>query len=482
MRKRKWTGLVLILTLLLGIMSGCSPVEKDYFNLASEMSGLKAFQQSGSIELSIAQMPDDFYDENVTREKVQEVLEKYRIDFVAAVDYEKNILNYDFAIVDKNTGEKIAAVSALYKNNTYYIKVDEMVAFLKQFAGDEEKQEIDKLWAGVEYISLSSQDFQQIVADDSEAGDQDIFAAAAKRQQISLNLMESLINNVYDNFESNLISQNNNQYILTLRGDCLIDNLKPFIVYSINNIDKLGATLSGFVNGLSPSDMETLGLTGVTKEEIQEDIAEMVLDVTHNRAEYLAEFESESVQADEELRELFGDSVLTCTYEKVDARNYKSSLKLRLNITDEGMQEMDLTLSLNSNIKAGSFKEPSIPTGNIISFEKLQERLPKILYVYVDDQWYYVEQGLNFDSGDIDVKIIDNQVYLPMRTVVELMGDQVGWDDAAKQAYVERDGQRIVLNGRVIDGVSYVNKTELEKLGYIISWDDWDRSVMIEKE
>lgn len=188
------------------------------------------------------------------------------------------------------------------------------------------------------------------------------------------------------------------------------------------------------------------------------------------------------MQTDEEMTKLLGDSEMTCTYEKVDSRTYQTSMKLRMHVSNENMQELDCTLSGKNIIKAGSFKETSVPVDNVITLKELQKRMPRIMTVWVDDQSYRLEQGWgDEEGGDISVKLIDNKIYLPMRTVVELMGDQVGWDEAARQAYVERDGQRIVLNGHVIDGITYVPKMELEKLSYEISWDDYDRSVTIEK-
>ncbi|MCX5779217.1 MAG: hypothetical protein NTV45_00030, partial [Firmicutes bacterium] len=57
MRKRKWLALVLILTLAMGVLSGCSPTEQTYYGLLMEINSQRIYTDTGSFQLNLAQLP-----------------------------------------------------------------------------------------------------------------------------------------------------------------------------------------------------------------------------------------------------------------------------------------------------------------------------------------------------------------------------------------------------------------------------------------
>ena len=61
MLKRKWLALLLVLMLGLGTLTGCSPTELGYYNLLKEASSQKVYTDTGSIELSVAQLPASLF-------------------------------------------------------------------------------------------------------------------------------------------------------------------------------------------------------------------------------------------------------------------------------------------------------------------------------------------------------------------------------------------------------------------------------------
>ncbi len=216
-------------------------------------------------------------------------------------------------------------------DDVFYIKVDELISYLKEFCNAEEKQELNKIFGDTKYVSVSNQDLESMMAPDSpNVFNGNLLEKSVQQQMVWRRLFDALINDVYDKYNSNLISKSNNKYTLTLRGSEVIDIMKPVAIYTLNNIDKLGSALKTFLNGLSQEEIRNLGLTSELQEELLSNIDEMVLDVNQNRTEYLNGIEEAATDAQKDVNKTFSDSELVSTMEKIDARTYKSSCKLRI--------------------------------------------------------------------------------------------------------------------------------------------------------
>ncbi len=103
------------------------------------------------------------------------------------------------------------------------------------------------------------------------------------------------------------------------------------------------------------------------------------------------------------------------------------------------------------------------------------------MIVWVDDEFYSLDKGFSSTDGYINACLRNDQTYLPLRLVAESMGEKVGWDEASKQAFVERNGQRIIMTGIIVEDETLVKIRDFERLGYKVSWDASERSVTIEK-
>ena len=58
---------------------------------------------------------------------------------------------------------------------------------------------------------------------------------------------------------------------------------------------------------------------------------------------------------------------------------------------------------------------------------------------------------------------------LPMRYLLELMGEDVGWDDSLKQAYITKDGKKIYIEGSLINSKTYINALQILLTDYNIN-------------
>jgi hypothetical protein len=482
---KKWLALFLILMLAMGMLTGCSPTEKEYYNLTMEANNQKVFEDSGSMELSISQLPESMFkgDQAFTKELLKKAFDQHRLDYSGKTDLTQGIFQYDFTIVDNATGEKSKFLSLLYKNDVFYIKVDDMISYLKKFGYPESNQKLDQLYGDVQYVSVSSQDLETMMPPGSQNGPTGNFLQKSSQQQMIVRrLFDGLFDKVYDKYESNMISKSNNKYTFTLRGVDSIEIMQPAAIYTIKNIDKLGPVLKAFLNGLSQDEITNLGLTSEMKGQALTGIDMMILMVNQNRDKYLNEIEKMATAAQKDLLKTVNDSEIVSSIEKKDAQTYDLTSKIRIHITaGTPIEELDLALNIKQTLKACGAIQVAVPTDKVTTFKDLESRMPQRMKVGVDSGVYSFNKGFSDTGGIIKVQLDNNQAYLPLRLVAESMGEKVGWDETSRQAYVERNGQRIIMTGMIVDDKTLVKSRDFESLGYKISWNDSTRTVTIEK-
>ena len=482
---KKWVALVMILMLAIGTLTGCSPTEKQFYDLTMEVGNQKIYEDSGSMELSLTQLPDSMFEgeQYFTKAMLQKAINQHRIDYLVKADMNQGIFQYDFTIVDNTTGKRSAFSSLTYKNDILYIKVDDTIAYLKQFGDPESNQKLDQLFGDVQYVSVSSQDLASMMPPGSKEGSTDNLLQKSSQQQLLMRpLFDGLVYQAYNQYQSTIISQSNNKYSLTLRGADSIKVWKPVAIYTIKNIDKMGAVLKTFVNSLDPDEMASLGLPAEVKTAALPGIDMMVLTVNKNRDMYLNQIEEMATDAQKDLAKTVNDSELVTTIEKKDSLTYATTSKIRVHITSgTPIEEVDFTFSAKDTMKVKNAIQVDAPTGNITTLEDFQSRMPKRMNVMVDHGMYSFNQGFSGTGGSIKVRVENDQTYIPLRLVAESMGENVGWDEAAQQAYVEKNGQRILMTGMVVDNQTLVKVRDFESLGYKISWNESTRMVTIEK-
>lgn len=484
--KKRMALLLVLMMIIMGLLSGCSNAEKGYYNLIKEANNQKVCEQTGSIELKMEELPDSVFEgEDVfTKETVKKAIDNSRIDFQGKADINQGLFHYDFTIVDNSTGVENELISIIGKDDTIYIKIDGLVSFLKKFGDAKENKEINRILKDVEYVSLSSQDLEEIMPPgSSEVGLTDNFLQRASEQQkVQMRLLDGLINQVYNKYEANLVTGTNNKYTLTLRVADSIDIIKPAAVYTIENIDQLGTFLKSFLNGLTEDEITALGLTPELMIGIIPGIDQMVDDVNQNRDQYLAEIENLSADSMDELTKILNDTELVSTIEKKGTQTYETTTKLRIHFTDEEPTEsLNCTFNLKQTLKAVRNVQVVAPTAKVITLTDLEKRMPNRMTVDVDNGNYSLQTGFNTDVGTMDVHFANNYTYLPMRKIAETLDEKAGWDGKVKQAYVEKDGQRIKMTGIIIEGRTFVKTRDFQQLGYKVNWDMQERTVMIEK-
>lgn len=477
-QKNKFIALALVIMLAMGMLAGCSPVEKDYYNLLMEASNQKVYVDSGSIELTLDNFAFADATETANIQLAKKLLEQYRLDYTNKVDYNQNVMQSDYVIADKSTGLKNPFLSMVYKNNVLYIKVDDMVNFLKKLGDAELNKKLDQIFGDAEYVTITDQELKAIMPPNTMNGG--LFANSQQVLSVYTRFFDGLINQVYDNYQSNMITRSNNTYTMTLRASDAIAAIKPMAIYTINNSDKLAAFLKSFLNGLSSQELAYLSLTPEMKAQALAGIDKMAVDINQKRSLYLNQLNNIPASAQDQVSKYLNDSYISASIQK-NNQAYDTSVKLHFLLTPSATDKLGFTLSAKDTLQPCEPVQVAAPTGKTISFTSLGKWLPATMNIKLDNGAFTVNKGLRFDSGKMDVQIVNNYTYLPLKTIGEALGENVNWDQASGQAYVEQNGQRIVMTGIIRNNHVYVKSRDFEKLGYTVNWNATSRTVTLNK-
>lgn len=72
----------------------------------------------------------------------------------------------------------------------------------------------------------------------------------------------------------------------------------------------------------------------------------------------------------------------------------------------------------------------------------------------------------------VQFTLIDDRIYLPMRAILECLGETVYWDENEKQAYVMREERNIPMTGVIINDRTYLKIRDFSDIGYEISYEE----------
>lgn len=485
MVKKRWLALLLVLLMGISSLTGCSPAEKSYYGLMSEVSTQKVFSDSGSYIINLTTLPASMFtgQEAMRTQTLSNALGQLRIEYQGQVDISQEVFQYDYTIYDTRTKSTRGAFSVACKNGIIYIKIDGIMGFIKEFCSPAERDNLDRIFAGVVWISVDDGDMSRWMPDGGHSGVLgQLFDQSSGQQLVFKKLLDGLVNDAYGGYSTSLVSQNGNKYTMTLRGRDLMDVFESGAVYTINNINKISQTVKDFFNGLTPAEAAQLGLTSDARLKAIQSLDQMVLEVKQDSRSAIREIQTMSAVSETELLKVINDSEIISSIEKNGANSYHVTSRLHLNISDPAnpTDRLVCTFSLEQNIKTGGNVQVTVPTG-AISLDQLQARMPRQMTVNIDSGYYSSGNGLFSNSGRLSVQMVDGRTYLPLRMVGESLGATVGWDQVAHQAYVLQDGQQVNMTGVIVNSRTYIKMRDFEKLGFTVGWDNYTRTVTVQK-
>lgn len=477
MFKRKILAVALLLIMTVTLTIGCTQAEKEFIGIYEEITQLSTYENSGNFTIRITGIP--YSSDNLAEAITYGLLQKgLKVNYSGKVNFEQNMFDYTFFIADEATGVNTEILRLLCKNDMLYIKIDKLLKLVNS------NEETNNLFANTEYISISKDEYLQMLSADSNE-----LALTPLNQNGFVNYTFNQIvqkffcglPEVYENFSTGAVTKDGNKYTLEINGKGLAELFLNNMEYSVTNVSVIGNYISSFLDNLTNEELECLGLDPQSKQLCQGYISMGIAEIERDKATMLKEIKElrTELNEDQDVNKVLDGIYCKYSVEKKGDQLYDNSTKLTMNIEDNGMK-IGIDIDVLDKIKGIAPFTIEVPTAHIMTYTNYLTKASKTMKIEVDHNYYTFKHGFNNDFSFIDVKIIEDRTYLPMRQIAEAFGEQVTWDSTAAKAYVIKNGNNIDMTGTIIGDLTYIKIRDFEKIGYKVNWNEQARTVIID--
>jgi len=504
MRMKKKLAAFLCMIMCVTSFAGCSAEELGYLSMVKEMS--TAMEQStttGSMEMVLdfdvlkdfakdvakatdataedIEMMDYLFDGMDGKETIkltyrtQQDMKKGAV--TVELDAVYNDKAYDFGTIymDTTNGYFITGAGAyggieLYLDLMSGMYMDHSYIFSQEF-----KTELKAVLTSTEYIQLFSM---------ADMGYPEDMLGQFMDDDMMMNLYDGAIDfylNALSDFSTNAVTKVENGYSIELNGDDMADLVLRFLTYIAENPERILGALKDYM-------MEVGQVMALTEEELVEMGAELDM-----LAEEMQVFTDEVNQVVTDMKEVLATDAAGIV---LDAISYKYTLlkEDKAYISDEIVavtwNGQDV-LRVTSRAKMQATKIRLFVPANYVSMNQVAANLEKLEDKYnpvrgAELYWFPADQSdtaylsaLRADFGlfsgysqeYVSYEITeDGRLYLPLRAICDVLGEDVQWDNAAKIASVVTGGESVPMEGMIVDSRTYIKVRDFEKLGYTVEY------------
>ena len=540
--KRRMMALMLVLSMVVTLFTGCTSDEMGLWNLAKETNDIAIYESNVNIDIDVEKLFEliDKESEKLGNEltteqkevlgKVRMFLKENSIQFV--VKYDKNEVQstIDVNLISKATGQKEAFTTVIVKDEKIYINVEQMIGYLTNKGFYNSDELLNNSGESMKYIMI---DLNSIAAEGfTEFSLKNEISKSQALQEKYIDFADELVKTVFKDFSTGKVEKlGTNSYSMSMNGEEMINTLFDGIIYVINNYDGFADAVVKFINSLTDEELNQLNF-GSSKEEIAQGFTESKQYVNENKAMTIAQIEqSKEIIKNEEYKPILESIKMVYLLNKQNA-TYSDNLNIQMNLVPiinmqikqtnamleagyEGRKTMrdfnmlgnneenvneeveepvyqelltgdyNIGITVTSTTKAMSNLEVTAPTEGVVDIKDVKNHVKQKMNVKIDNgEFDQIVAGMPLpnDGETLDIKVVDDYSYLPMRQLAENLGEKVGWDNDMKKAYITRENNNLIyVDGIIIDDHTYIKVRELEKLGYKVNWNETTREVGIEK-
>ncbi|SMB82902.1 Copper amine oxidase N-terminal domain-containing protein [Desulfonispora thiosulfatigenes DSM 11270] len=478
LHKTKILTLVLVPVLLIGLLTGCTPAELGLYDLQKEMSNLNVYETTGEVEIKLDQIPKEMQEEMGEKDlaMLQTLLKFSTLNYEMRVNVEDEFMDGSFYLKNKFTNGKEKLISYTIKGDNIYLKVDDLKIILERFSDNEEIKDFLAAVGDAKYIHINSQkDLETPLYGDGQI---------KKQRDISIKLLDGLVHEVYRDFELGMIEQKGDTYIVKLDANSLTNFLKPFLLYSLENSNKVGNFAKNFITNLNAEELKMFQLTPEMQTEAVKGIDELLTNISADKEEMKAQINQMDAFINPMIKETLGDSKIETKITKLAEGNYSSEQSIKIHIKDPANKDESFNMSLTEKATSKVIEpfEYSFPNKDLTSLELVAKKMPPKMNVSIDGNFYTLSKGLDTDFAEVEAKIINDRTYLPLRQIAEAFDEKVVWDETAKVAFIERGDKRTEITGTIIENTTFVQIRDFEKVGYGVKWNAKTQMVTIKKK
>lgn len=472
MTKKHPSLLLLVLVLVIGLLSGCSQAELGFIDVMNQMNDMTVYQTEQTVAISFNKLPEGLNEKDpATAAVIYAMTNQYSFKVSEKCDADRGLVQSNLLLVNNTDGTEQQLFSYVATGNKLYIKVDDLVNFAKTFNNPKIDDQLTML-EGIEYISLSSDEFAEFSGDPKVGASLDL-SNTKKQQNLFQEFINGLSREAYDKYSTGLVRKNNNQYVMTIDKESALDTMMSLLEYTVNNAEKIQSFAVDYLNGLDKNELALLSLTPEMRQETLEEIDRNVSEIANDREAILEELKSFRAEAEEGTQFIGDDTKMTLTVDKIAPGKFAQTADLNFSFADPGYPEMSFSFNVKSSSTATAIDSfnVDIPSQGVVSLTELNKRMPKVLTIEADYNFYRLNQGLKSDFGDIDVRMIKGSIYVPLNDMGALLSENLAWDPQKKQVYALTNGDPVNLGSILVDGTPYVKLRDFSNLGYSVTWD-----------
>ena len=487
--------LVIVLTMLLaiGMMTGCSQAELIALNAYTDMAAWETTQQSGTITAEInreqlAKLISAFaaeWESDISAEDANEIsssiFQSLKIDYTAEADVKAQKIFADFDVTldgelyplevyfegNKITVAKETFGSVMKLMDKYGLTENETytyVEFLNEYTGDKDSLQIS-LGEDANYYTE-----QQNIA--AELGN-NVTALAA-----------DFIKTAFSDYTSTLSSPEGNGVKFEVTYEKLVKEFGSLLGYYIGHKDKIADAWDTAVTSYAKIFENLFSYHGADveiAEDNQEFLPEMKADsILPSAADLTGALEEvqEALNESSTLKELVSGANLICAITPVGKDAYDMKYDFALPYQGVNMLTMNMT---DHRKKIDKITERQYNSAVLNDFDTEYENFMNRQYPILNAKLSWREGGalygdITFYRKNLDYTlyydyvwrqfiVIDDRIYVPMRTIAEGLGYEVQWDSENEKAYVLDGDNRIDMSGFVREDTTYIKVRDFEKLG-----------------
>ena len=486
-----------------GAFTGCSSTELAYLKMSKDlMDTMETCKVEGKMQadidfdalqgflVDVAKATDAEYYDEMYAEGMPSGKKTVTVDYDMNMDMEK--LTYDMSF-DLDYAGKNYDLGTMYYSMTEGIYVNtDTIWGAYQLAGDfaegyEDSYIFSDAFAKDLKATLAEDKYVELLSPAYLTG-VDLSEAVPQNGYGDLyDAVFTFYEDVLDGFETGMVTRTGGGYRIEADGQEVAQLLVDLLDFVADNPEQVMDATEAYMMAVMDS---AVSATEEDKAMMQQAFTEM----RASQQDFVAAAEQMSILLAEAVQEKSISMVLdSFSYDaKVTKAGNGFDSTASYDVTHKGKQVMNLTTDATLVKSDVSVTVPQ--TG--VTVDELKEKLAvlenekynPVTGVSVSWGWYgendyadlytmrSVAEGafFNNDYNWADLIVKENRAYLPLRAICDVLGEEVGWENATKTPYVLQGGQRIDMKGLLQDGRAFVAVRDFEKLGYTVEYNAFD--------
>ena len=510
MKHKKLIAAAMALMLAASALAGCGASDLGFFSLYNEMSELNSVTISGDLEIEYN--PGAMY--SYYYSYIED--EPIKLKFSVSGDVEYSGLSdlyldlkIKYGIDSKDTPHE---ANLRFFNNVLYMPAEDYIELMIEMKRQDGMS--DRMCNSLKnaFLKRSGEYDYVILADTADIYRYLAFSGAAmyaeeiiaEGEEIQQLLYDTLME-AFSGFNSGVTKPISNGYAIEITPETAVGFIDNLYKYVMENKARIHKELIKLYDSLQEYSVET----EPGDYEYDEDY-EFDEDYDNDYYDYDQWYPLGSIASDKAYYDEMIDGISEAykLFGPWEHEYYKLLFKgshLNMQLTKNGgkyTQGVDMDLqyrgkplfSMKGSISQtinNDIEQETAQTSNPVSLDDLDTLINKtekeINYVKKAElswwKWSYYDKEETSRWTSVSFELVEGRnsdymemyneggtVYVPMRRMLEWFAEEVTWDNAVKKAYVLKAGEKIEMDGKIIDDKMYIRVREFEKLGYTVDY------------